>query len=111
MPLEQGLNSDLQFLILEVKKQGRASLSVIENPTAKKIEKIKSREYFIDNLKNTIEKLLEIQLRKELAREALEKASHPTPPTEDNRASKKVDTKTTPQKSPPLGEAGSSHIP
>ena len=55
MPLEQGLNSDLQFLILEVKKQGRASLSVIENPTAKKIEKIKSREYFIDNLKNTIE--------------------------------------------------------
>jgi len=55
MPLEQGLNSDLQFLILEVKKQGRASLSVIEKPSVKKIARIKSREYFIDNLKNTIE--------------------------------------------------------
>jgi phosphate uptake regulator len=55
MPFDQGLNSDLQFLILEVKKQGRASWSVIENPTPKKVAKIKSREFFIDNLKNTIE--------------------------------------------------------
>ena len=30
MPIDEGVNVDLQFLILEVKKQARASLSVIE---------------------------------------------------------------------------------
>lgn len=54
MPLDEGVNVDLQFLILEVKKQARASLSVIERPTDRKIEKIQSREDYVDNLKNTL---------------------------------------------------------
>ncbi|MFT7044389.1 MAG: phosphate uptake regulator [Candidatus Azotimanducaceae bacterium] len=55
MPVDEGLNIDLQFLILEVKKQARASASVIDNPTTTKIKKVNSREKFIDNLKNTLE--------------------------------------------------------
>ena len=65
----------------------------------------------LTKLENTLEKFLEIQVRKEQAREARDKASHPIPQTDDDRASKKVDTKTTPLKSPPLGEAGASHVP
>jgi phosphate uptake regulator len=55
MPVDEGLNVDLQFLILEVRKLARASASVIDNPTATKIKKVNTREKFIDNLKNTLE--------------------------------------------------------
>lgn len=55
MPIDEGVNVDLQFLILEVKKQARASLSVIERPTPSKIDKILIREDYVDNLKNTLE--------------------------------------------------------
>lgn len=55
MPIDEGVNIDLQFLILEVKKQARASLSCIEKPSANKIRKITVREDYVDNLKNTLE--------------------------------------------------------
>ncbi len=55
MPIDEGINTDLRFLILEVKKQARASLAAIERPSAKKIEKILIRENYVDNLKNTLE--------------------------------------------------------
>lgn len=55
MPIDEGVNVDLQFLVLEVKKQARASLSVIDRPTARKIEQIRSREDYVGNLKNTLE--------------------------------------------------------
>lgn len=55
MPIDEGVNIDLQFLILEVKKQARASQSVIEKPTPAKINKIRNREDYVDNLKNTLE--------------------------------------------------------
>ena len=55
MPIDEGVNVDVQFLILEVKKQAAASLSYIENPTPKKLTKIHSREDYINNLKNTLE--------------------------------------------------------
>lgn len=55
MPIDEGVNVDLQFLILEVTKQARASLSCLEKPTPGKINKIKEREEYIDNLKNTLE--------------------------------------------------------
>lgn len=54
MPINEGVKVDLQFLILEVKKQARASLSVIEKPTVKKVDKIQAREDYIDSLKNTL---------------------------------------------------------
>lgn len=55
MPIDEGINTDLRFLILEVRKQARASLSSIERPTPAKLEKIKVREDYVDNLKNTLE--------------------------------------------------------
>ncbi|MBD3646480.1 MAG: hypothetical protein HUJ31_03285, partial [Pseudomonadales bacterium] len=55
MPLDEGADVDLQFLILEVKKQARASLSAIDRPTQKKLEKIRDREDYVDNLKNSLE--------------------------------------------------------
>lgn len=55
MPIDEGINTDLRFLILEVKKQARASLAIIERPTPKKLEKIVIRENYVDNLKNTLE--------------------------------------------------------
>ena len=55
MPIDEGINTDLRFLILEVKKQARASLAAIERPTGGKLEKIRIREDYIDNLKNTLE--------------------------------------------------------
>lgn len=54
MPLDEGVNVDLQFLILEVTKQAKASLSVIERPTTQKLERIRAREDYVDNLKNTL---------------------------------------------------------
>lgn len=54
MPIDEGINVDLQFLILEVKKQARASLSVIDKPSKRKIQKIKAREFYVDTLKNTL---------------------------------------------------------
>ncbi len=54
MPIDEGVNIDLQFLILEVKKQGRASLSMIDKPTKGKVRKIRVREDYVDNLKNTL---------------------------------------------------------
>jgi len=55
MPIDEGLNVDLQFLILEVKKQAQASASVVDRPTSAKIKKINGREPFINNLKDTLE--------------------------------------------------------
>jgi phosphate uptake regulator/tRNA A-37 threonylcarbamoyl transferase component Bud32 len=55
MPIDEGVNVDLQLLILEVKKQARASMSCIERPTSSKARRIREREEYIDNLKNTIE--------------------------------------------------------
>lgn len=55
VPIDEGINTDLRFLILEVKKQARASLAAIERPSLKKIEKIMIRENYVDNLKNTLE--------------------------------------------------------
>ncbi len=55
MPIDEGVNVDLQFLIVEVKKQARASLSYLEKPSAGKLKKIKDREDYVDNLKNTLE--------------------------------------------------------
>jgi phosphate uptake regulator len=55
MPIDEGVNIDLQFLILEVKKQARASLAMLEKPTGTKLAKIKTREDYVDNLKNTLE--------------------------------------------------------
>lgn len=55
MPIDEGVNVDLQFLIVEVKKQARASLSYLEKPTRGKLKKIKEREDYVDNLKNTLE--------------------------------------------------------
>lgn len=55
MPIDEGVNTDLQFLILEVKKQARASLGVIEKPSDAKINRIRVREDYVDNLKNTLE--------------------------------------------------------
>ncbi|MDB4068442.1 phosphotransferase [Pseudomonadales bacterium] len=55
MPIDEGLNVDLRFLILEVKKQARASASVVDKPSPAKIKKINVREHFIDNLKDTLE--------------------------------------------------------
>jgi phosphate uptake regulator len=55
MPIDEGVNIDLQFLILEVKKQARASLAMLETPTGTKLAKIKTREDYVDNLKNTLE--------------------------------------------------------
>ena len=55
MPIDEGVNIDLQFLILEVKKQARASLSCIERPSLAKIGKVRVREDYVDNLKNTLE--------------------------------------------------------
>lgn len=54
MPLDEGADVDLQFLILEVKKQARASLSAIDKPTPKKLQKISEREDYVDNLKNSL---------------------------------------------------------
>jgi aminoglycoside phosphotransferase len=54
MPINEGVNIDLQFLILEVKKQAQASLSMAKKPTAKKVARIIAREDYIDNLKNTL---------------------------------------------------------
>ena len=54
MPIDEGLNIDLRFLILEVKKQARASASVVDKPSPAKIKKINVREHFIDNLKDTL---------------------------------------------------------
>lgn len=55
MPIDEGVNVDLQFLIIEVKKQARASLSFLDKPSPGKLKKIKEREDYIDNLKNTLE--------------------------------------------------------
>ncbi|MCB1692318.1 MAG: phosphotransferase [Pseudomonadales bacterium] len=55
MPIDEGVNVDLQFLIVEVKKQARATLSQTDRPSASKVNKIKEREDYIDNLKNTLE--------------------------------------------------------
>ena len=55
MPVEEGVNIDLQFLLLEVKKQAKASASMIERPSKHKLERIRVRESYIDNLKNTLE--------------------------------------------------------
>jgi phosphate uptake regulator len=55
MPIDEGVNIDLQFLILEVKKQARASLAMLEKPSVTKLAKIKTREDYVDNLKNTLE--------------------------------------------------------
>ncbi|MFT5210538.1 MAG: phosphate uptake regulator/tRNA A-37 threonylcarbamoyl transferase component Bud32 [Flavobacterium sp.] len=55
MPIDEGVNTDLQFLVLEVKKQARASQSMVEKPTEKKLERIKVREDYVENLKNTLE--------------------------------------------------------
>ena len=55
MPIDEGVNIDLQFLILEVKKQAKASLACIERPSAAKIGRIRVREDYVDNLKNTLE--------------------------------------------------------
>lgn len=55
MPFDEGINTDLRFLILEVGKQAKASLAAIERPTVRKLEKIRIREDYVDNLKNTIE--------------------------------------------------------
>ncbi len=55
MPIDEGVNTDLQFLVLEVKKQARASQSMVEKPTEKKLAKIKVREDYVENLKNTLE--------------------------------------------------------
>jgi hypothetical protein len=48
MPIDEGVNIDLQFLILEVKKQARASLAMLEKPTGTKLAKIKTREDYVD---------------------------------------------------------------
>lgn len=55
MPIDEGINTDLRFLILEVKKQARASLASTERPSPGKLEKIRVREDYVDNLKNTLE--------------------------------------------------------
>ena len=55
MPIDEGVNVDLQFLILEVKKQAQASLSYIEKPTKQKLAKILGRENYVNNLKKTLE--------------------------------------------------------
>lgn len=54
MPIDEGVNVDLQFLILEVKKQAQASLSLIERGSPQKARQIRSREDYINNLKNTL---------------------------------------------------------
>ncbi|XOV88429.1 MAG: PhoU domain-containing protein [Pseudomonadota bacterium] len=54
MPIDEGVNVDLQFLVLEVKKQARASLSYLERPTRNKLKRIREREDYVDNLKNTL---------------------------------------------------------
>jgi phosphate uptake regulator len=55
VPIDEGIDTDLRFLILEVKKQAKASLAIIERPSASKLEKIRIREDYVDNLKNTLE--------------------------------------------------------
>ncbi|HIL98715.1 MAG: PhoU domain-containing protein [bacterium] len=65
MPIDEGVNVDLQFLILEVKKQAGASLSFIQNPTKQKLKKIRSREDYVDNLKKTLENKSYFNLHKE----------------------------------------------
>ena len=45
MPIDEGVNVDLQFLIIEVKKQARASLSYLEKPTRGKLKKIKESQW------------------------------------------------------------------
>jgi phosphate uptake regulator/aminoglycoside phosphotransferase (APT) family kinase protein len=55
MPIDEGVNVDVQFLIVEVSKQAKASLSYIEKPSSAKLKKIREREDYIDNLKNTLE--------------------------------------------------------
>ena len=47
MPIDEGVNIDLQFLILEVKKQSKASLAMIERPSEAKLEKIRVREVYV----------------------------------------------------------------
>ncbi len=64
MPIDEGVNVDLQFLIVEVKKQARASLSYVEKPSRSKLKKIKEREDYIDNLKNTLENKCYFQIHR-----------------------------------------------
>jgi len=54
MPIDEDVNVDIKFLILETKKQATASQNILEKPIPAKLEKIKSREDHIDNLKNTV---------------------------------------------------------
>ncbi len=65
MPIDEGVNVDLQFLILEVKKQARASLSYVQNPTRQKLSKIRNREDYVDNLKKTLENKSYFNIHKE----------------------------------------------
>lgn len=55
MPIDEGVNVDLQFLILEVNKQAKASLSHIEKPSTQKLTRIRHREDYVNNLKITLE--------------------------------------------------------
>jgi len=54
MPIAEDVNVDLNFLILETKKQAMASQSSLEKTSPAKIKKIKDREDYIENLKNTV---------------------------------------------------------
>jgi phosphate uptake regulator len=54
MPNYKGVQENFKFLILEVIKQVEETQRVLENPDERKIDKILSRDDYIDNLKNII---------------------------------------------------------
>lgn len=55
MPIDEGIHTDLQFLILEIKKQASASLSMLGKPTSQKMKRMRDREYMVNTLRTTIE--------------------------------------------------------
>lgn len=54
MPLDEGINTDLCFLLLEVQRQAKATLGVLQNPETPKRGTISHRDDYVDRLRDTI---------------------------------------------------------
>ena len=52
---KEGIADNLRFMVMEVTKQVENTQKALEDPTAKRIEAIESRDDYIDNLKSVIE--------------------------------------------------------
>lgn len=55
MPLDEGLDTDLRFLLLEVTRQAKASRSSLLNPEKDKSLTLITRDHYVDRLRDTIE--------------------------------------------------------